>query len=175
MIRRPSSDLAVSWTPNTGVLNYACVNKSAVNDAIYNTYNIYEARDTFGHAAFEIPLDATVNSVKIVVRAMIDEVADTPFLLVGALFAGGWIDNYLTGDPFTLTDSFANYELVWNTNPDVGGAWTPAQVNALTRIGYEDADEGEYNELVTMLYIEADYTPAGGDPTYPMPTFKPGT
>jgi hypothetical protein len=89
----------------------------------------------------------------------------------GLLRYGG--TDYFTGQT-SLTSAFADYTAIWATNPATTGAWTSAEVSAISGFGYRTtvASAG-CSAQISQAYLTVDWTPAR--PIFTVYLYKNGT
>ena len=74
-----------------------------------------------------------------------------------AIKTGGLVDE---GTEVTLTNSFVLHSKEYTTNPQAGGAWTWAQLDALQAgVAMRCGSGGTQRGSCTQVYVEVDYTP----------------
>lgn len=108
------------------------------------------------HAAFAVPSDATVNFVRI--APTVRGADGNTCTCVTALYVGGATYASTAQSVATTTFTALNYD--WTSNPATSSAWTPAEVNALTRM-YVQAPDAAPDLWVDHVQVTVDYTEAG--------------
>ncbi len=108
------------------------------------------------HAAFTVPSDATVNFVRI--TPTVRGADGNTCTCVTALYIGG--TTYASSAQSVATTTFTALNYDWTSNPATISAWTPAEVNALTRM-YIQAPDAAPDLWVDHLQVTVDYTEAG--------------
>ena len=132
---------------------------------VYGQYTFY-VRDLYN--LFDHTTESeTINSVTIYILARKDvQVAGGGKTLIKT---GG--TEYL-GAENTLTDSYASYSTTYTTNPQAGGAWTWAQIDAL-QAGVALRTGINYWSYCTQVYVEVNYTGVPPPPPPPPPPSVP--
>jgi hypothetical protein len=125
---RPASDSAVTWTPNSGVTNFSRVNEvNADGDATYVESAVSGNQDLYGYGSL-----GGVAPTKIW-GCMANTYVENPtggtqnFNMIcksGATQA--------TGASLLCPASYTTLQQAFNTDPNGGGAWTQASINAAT-------------------------------------------
>ena len=118
---------------------------------VYNSNTFYCT-----HAAFTVPSDATINWVRI--TPIVRGAAAGTCTCVTALYVGG--ATYAGTAQSVATTTWTTLDFDWPVNPATGAAWTPAAVNALTRM-YVQAPDASPDLWVDHVQVTVDYTEAG--------------
>lgn len=128
-VLRPNADITKAWSPLTGVNNYAMVNETLVDgDTSYVSATNVGDRDLYSLTALS-STPATIDSINIVSFA---EKTDASTRAVYNSVQSGGVDS--DGSAFNLTTTYVRNDRLLLTDPNGGGAWSAAAVNAL-RIG----------------------------------------
>jgi hypothetical protein len=122
---RPTSDSSVQWTRSSGASNFDMVDDTTPDDdSTYNSDSTAGHEDAYGLGA--LPSGAgTVYGVQAVVYARKDD--------AGARTMKHGVKSSATsayGSNISLSNTYAYYETRQETDPNGGGAWTVAAVNA---------------------------------------------
>ncbi len=126
----PSGDNAVTWTTSTGTVHYTLLDENGADDTDYVETTVDLERDEFDLTNM-VEAEATIYAIKIEAEAT-DE-GDTNNTLDVEVESGGSRSetSYTVSDP---NDTVYNHYAV--VDPQGGGAWTLARVNAM-RAGIE--------------------------------------
>lgn len=124
---RPSADTATkTWTPDTGTVNFSRVNETLVDgDTSYVETVTVGNRDLYSLGSLS-SAPAAIDAVQLVGFGRKTDAATRAYALTAK---SNGVDDLGT-DNF-LSSSFARSSRIMPTNPDGGGAWTAAAVNAL--------------------------------------------
>jgi hypothetical protein len=105
--------------------------------------------------ALEDPsLSGTINWIKVWIRCKGDSPGN---YAKTSIKTGGTIYDVTK----TITLSWADYSTQYTENPQAGGAWTWAQINALQAGVSLVSAAGKDYSYCTQVYVEIDYTPPG--------------
>lgn len=113
--------------------------------------------DGGGSPNASVPTGSTSISVTIYYRVHLQTGKQTPHFKAG--IKSNTTDSYDTERG--ATGAYASYEKTYSTNPDGGGAWTPATVNAISFIALGHGSASAVCKL-TQTYAVVTYTPAVG-------------
>jgi len=121
--KRPSSDSAVDWTPSGAGDNYEQINQTPASDAAWNYSDVDADKDLLGLTAWD-GTDKDPVAVAAWVRARMED-ASGDSIVVGIDSNGTESD---TTSP--IAASYEYYHHIDLVNPDGGGAWDEAAINA---------------------------------------------
>lgn len=107
------------------------------------------------HASFAVPSDATVNFVRI--TPTVRGADGNTCTCVTAEYIG---TTYASSAQSVATTTWTELDFNWPVNPATSAAWTPAAVNALTRM-YVQAPDAAPDLWVDHVQVTVDYTEAG--------------
>jgi hypothetical protein len=126
-----SADVAVQFTPSTGVVNFANVDELPFNaDTDYNYSNTVGQKDIFDYAN-SVHVPESILAVAIMTIARKEESAVRKFREVLRMGATDY-----NGDEHNLAETYGRTLSVWVMNPATGIPFTAAELNA-ARGGYE--------------------------------------
>ena len=122
---RPTSDVAVAWTPTPGPSNY-----TAVNDSTYDNTTHVQASATGQKDVYALGnLAATGGPVRGVMVNTVADATDSGGASMNALLRVSATD--YTSSALTLDTTEKVHTAAWDVNPGTVAAWTVADVNAL--------------------------------------------
>lgn len=125
-VLRPSADVSVQFTPNSGVTNFSRVNETLIDgDTSYVSGTNVGDRDLYSLGALS-STPATIDAVTVVAVA---EKTDAGTRAIYNSVKSNTTDS--DGSSFTLGSTYQRFDRVMLTNPDGGGSWTASAVNAL--------------------------------------------
>lgn len=125
-VTRPVADDSVAWTPSTGADNYALVDETPLNEADYVETDTDEAVDMYVFGDDFPADDIDIVHFAFVNAHLTKEAGGATVAL--RLDSDGNVDE---GDPITTLSTGRYYQHFLETDPDGGGAWTVAQLNAI--------------------------------------------
>lgn len=128
---RPSLDASVQWVPDTGVANYARVNETqADGDTSYVSTATAGQKDLYGIGA----LSETPTTIDAVQVSNIARKTDSNSHTIRANLKSS--ATTANGTPLAVGSSYGVLAEIFATDPNGGGAWSAAAVNA-AQIGPE--------------------------------------
>lgn len=114
-----------AWTPSAGS-NWQCVDEAPpTGDTDYVSSSTAAQTDTYACGDLSVATSGTVKAVQASVLARKDDAGSRSLALVAR---PGSTDR--VGATQAVSDSYARYAQVWDTNPDTAAAWTVGEVNS---------------------------------------------
>jgi hypothetical protein len=112
------------WVPSAGD-NYECVDEIPESTAEHVSSSVLDDVDLY--AMSDLPVDATgvIFGLQLHLHAKRDT---NPAGVTPVVYTGS---TQYPADEKTLTESWADYFSIWETNPNTAAAWTAAQINGL--------------------------------------------
>ncbi len=124
-VLEPNSDNAGAWARSTGASNFSCVDEAPFNTTDFVSSATVNDEDYYGFA--DLPYNpAAIHAVQTSMFAAKDDAASRT--IRANLNSGGTIAN---GTDFGLSATYLQKTDLYVTNPNGGGAWSQAAVNAL--------------------------------------------
>lgn len=125
-VLRPSADVSVQWTPNSGANNY-----SRVNETLVDGDTTYVEAGTIGFQdLYDIPsLSSSPAIIHAVQVSSFPRKTDAGDRAINHTVKSGATTSQ--GSDFYLSSSYSKYERILNTDPNTGLAWDNAAINAL--------------------------------------------
>jgi len=133
----PSSDDTVTFTPSTGVSNFALVDEDPPDDADYNSRTNSVTTDRFNFVPFNIDPAARNISLNFTLRSKKGGIYNLlSYTCIWMYDAGttSWVQT--DNDNGALTSSFADYSYSWTTNPETGNPWKANELDRASTEGH---------------------------------------
>lgn len=146
-------ETALNRYPNSGEASWQDVDDITADEASTYVYTPVGAwyRDLYGLGTTSQA--GTINYVRVYVRCVVVGGGSSGYVKTVVKTNGTGYES--SGNE--LTTSWTDYYTQYNTNPQAGGAWTWAQVNAL-QAGVSLIAYGDSEARCTQVYVTVDYT-----------------